>query len=80
MTGCQPDEALPGVRALVDQSLVALDHARREPRYDTLDVVRRFAVVRLADAGECTEALRRDRELGDGVRPATMDAGLAAWR
>jgi predicted ATPase len=45
-------DALEGISALVDQSLVVLGRSRSEARYDTLDVVREYAASRLSDAGE----------------------------
>ena len=52
-------DALDGISALVDQSLVVLERNRPDPRYDMLDVVREYLAVRLSDAGETEEIERR---------------------
>ena len=53
------DDPLHGISALVDESLVVLEPRRPEPRYDMLDIVREYAVARLADAGETGKVERR---------------------
>jgi predicted ATPase len=50
----ETEDALEGISALVDQSLVVLDHAHPQGRYDMLDVIREYATARLAESGETT--------------------------
>ena len=52
-------EALDGVSALVDQSLVVLDRNHSSARYKMLDVVREYAAQELLKAGETEESGRR---------------------
>ncbi len=52
-------DALEGISALVDQSLVVLDRNHPDARYDMLDVVREYAAQRLGDAGETEEIAKR---------------------
>lgn len=83
VTGCDPAEALPAVSALVDQSLVALDHGRAQPRYDMLDVVREYAAARLAAAGETRDVERRHAvhylALCEAAEPQLVRTGQRDW-
>ncbi|GHF18764.1 hypothetical protein GCM10017786_60650 [Amycolatopsis deserti] len=83
VTGCDPADALAAVSALVDQSLVALDHGRREPRYDMLDVVREYAADRLAAAGETAKVRRRHAlhylAVAESAEPHLVRTGHEAW-
>ncbi|MBO0785794.1 MAG: tetratricopeptide repeat protein, partial [Actinobacteria bacterium] len=48
-------DVLEGISALVDQSLVVVDHAHPQGRYHMLDVIREYAAARLAESGEADE-------------------------
>ncbi|HZC41821.1 MAG TPA: helix-turn-helix domain-containing protein, partial [Streptosporangiaceae bacterium] len=52
-------DVLAGISALLDQSLIALDHAHPQGRYDMLDVIREYAAGRLAESGEADEVSLR---------------------
>ena len=51
--------ALEGISALVDQSLVVVEHDSLSARYHMLDVVREYAAARLREAGESEATARR---------------------
>lgn len=50
------DDVLGDLAALVDKSLVAIDHGGRRPRYRMLETLRQYAAERLADAEETAPA------------------------
>ena len=52
-------DALEGISALVDQSLVVVDRNHAHARYQMLDVVREYAALQLLEAGETDELARR---------------------
>jgi predicted ATPase/transcriptional regulator with XRE-family HTH domain len=76
-------DALDGISALVDQSLVVLDRNRADPRYDMLDVVREYAAARLNDAGETEEIERRHAlhylALSEAAEPHLVRSGHQDW-
>ena len=76
-------EALDGVSALVDQSLVVLDRNHASARYRMLDVVREYATQELLNAGE-TEAVGRRHALhylalSEEAGPNLMRSGQQEW-
>ena len=79
----QVGDALEGISALVDQSLVVLERNRSDPRYDMLDVVREYAAARLSDAGETEEIARRHAlhylALSEEAEPHLVSAGHEFW-
>jgi predicted ATPase/DNA-binding XRE family transcriptional regulator len=76
-------DALEGISALVDQSLVILDRAHLQGRYDMLDVVREYAAQRLARAGEADQTGRRHAlhylALAEEAEPNLAQAGHQDW-
>src|SRR5438132_9511741 len=76
-------DALEGMSALVDQSLVVLDRNNREARYDMLDVVREYATRRLVEAGESEEMVRRHAlhylKLAEDAEPNLVRVGHEVW-
>ena len=52
-------DALVGISALVDKSLVVLDRRHSDARYDMLDVIREYADQQLLAAGEAEKIRRR---------------------
>jgi predicted ATPase/class 3 adenylate cyclase len=73
---CRPAElgldALDGVSALVDQSLIRRDEAAHgEPRFVMLETIREFATERLANAGEGTALRARHAAHFTAVAEAT---------
>jgi predicted ATPase/DNA-binding XRE family transcriptional regulator len=76
-------DALDGISALVDQSLVVLDRNRADPRYDMLDVVREYAAARLNDAGETEEIEQRHAlhylALSEKAEPHLVRSGHQDW-
>jgi predicted ATPase/transcriptional regulator with XRE-family HTH domain len=76
-------EALGGVSALVDQSLVVLDRNYASARYRMLDVVRDYAAQELLSAGETEEIGRRHAlhylALSEQAGPNLMRAGHQEW-
>ena len=76
-------DALDGISALVDQSLVVLERNRADPRYDMLDVVREYAAARLSDAGETDEIERRHAlhylALSEAAEPHLVRSGHEDW-
>jgi len=76
-------DALEGISALVDQSLVVLDRTRTDGHYDMLDVVREYAAQRLAQAGEAGEIARRHAlhylALAEEAEPNLAQAGHQDW-
>jgi predicted ATPase/transcriptional regulator with XRE-family HTH domain len=76
-------DVLEGISALVDQSLVVLDHAHPRGRYDMLDVVREYAAARLAEAGEAEQASHRHAlyylALAEEAEPNLVRAGHQDW-
>jgi predicted ATPase/transcriptional regulator with XRE-family HTH domain len=81
--GAADDDPLPGISALVDQSLVVLHAGRADPRYDMLDVVREYAAARLADAGESDEVERAHAlhylALAEAAAPHLVGSGHRDW-
>jgi predicted ATPase/transcriptional regulator with XRE-family HTH domain len=83
---CGPGEAgdvLEGISALLDQSLVVLDHGHPQGRYYMLDVVREYAAARLAEAGEAVEVSQRHAlyylALAEEAEPNLTRAGHQDW-
>ncbi len=84
---CGPDDevgdALEGVSALVDQSLVVLDRDHPDGRYGMLHVVRDYAAQRLLEAGERDSIARRHAlhylRLAEEAEPNLMRAGHGDW-
>jgi len=84
---CWPDDdvgdALEGVSALVDQSLVLLDRDHPDGRYGMLHVVRDYAAQRLLEAGEADAVARRHAlhylGLAEEAEPNLVRAGHADW-
>ena len=76
-------EALGGVSALVDQSLVVLDRNHASARYRMLDVVREYAAQELLTAGETEEIGRRHAlyylALSEEAGPNLVRAGHQEW-
>jgi predicted ATPase len=76
-------EALRGVSALVDQSLVVLDRNPASARYRMLDVVRDYAAEELLKAGETDEIDRRHAlhylALSEQAGPNLSRAGHQEW-
>jgi predicted ATPase/DNA-binding XRE family transcriptional regulator len=76
-------DALDGISALVDQSLVVLERNRADPRYDMLDVVREYAAARLSDASETEEIERRHAlhylALSEAAEPHLVRSGHQDW-
>jgi predicted ATPase/transcriptional regulator with XRE-family HTH domain len=76
-------DALDGISALVDQSLVVLERNRPDPRYDMLDVVREYAAACLSGAGETEEIERRHAlhylVLSEAAEPHLIRAGHQDW-
>jgi predicted ATPase/DNA-binding XRE family transcriptional regulator len=76
-------EALDGVSALVDKSLVVPDRDHASPRYRMLDVVREYAAQELLNAGETEEVGRRHAlhylALSEEAGPNLMRAGQQEW-
>lgn len=76
-------DTLEGISALVDQSLVILDHDHPRGRYDMLDVVREYANQRLAQAGEADEIGSRHAlhylTLAEEAEPNLVQAGHQDW-
>ena len=76
-------EALDGVSALVDQSLVVLDRNHASARYKMLDVVREYAAQELLKAGETEEIGRRHAlhylALSEEAGPNLVRAGHREW-
>jgi predicted ATPase/transcriptional regulator with XRE-family HTH domain len=76
-------DALEGISALVDQSLVVVDRNNREARYDMLDVVKEYAARRLVGAGESEEMARRHAlhflKLAEDAEPNLVRAGHEVW-
>ena len=76
-------DALVGVSALVDQSLVVVVRGNQEARYDMLDVVREYAARRLVASGESDEIARRHAlhylKLSEAAEPNLVRAGHEVW-
>ena len=76
-------DALEGISALVDQSLVILDPAHPHGRYDMLDVVREYAAAQLAESGEAGEVSQRHAlyylALAEEAEPNLVRAGHRDW-
>ncbi|MEP6598758.1 MAG: tetratricopeptide repeat protein [Actinomycetota bacterium] len=76
-------DALEGISALVDQSIVVLEPNRSDPRYDMLDVVREYAAACLSVAGETEEIARRHAlyylALSEAAEPELVTAGHEHW-
>jgi tetratricopeptide (TPR) repeat protein len=76
-------DMLEGISALVDQSLVVLDRAHPQGRYDMLDVVREYAGHQLAQAGEADKIGRRHAlhylALAEKAEPNLVQAGHQEW-
>jgi predicted ATPase/DNA-binding XRE family transcriptional regulator len=76
-------DALDGISALVDQSLVVLERDRPDPRYDMLDVIREYAAARLSGAGETDEVERRHARhylaVAEAAEPHLVRAGHRDW-
>lgn len=74
---------LEDISALVDQSLVALDHDNPVARYDMPDIVREYAAQRLVEAGENLETARRHAlhflQLAEEAEPNLVRAGHERW-
>jgi predicted ATPase/DNA-binding XRE family transcriptional regulator len=83
--GCPGEigDMLEGISALVDQSLVILDRAHPQGRYEMLDVVREYAGQRLAQAGEADKTSRRHAlhylALAEEAEPNLVQAGHQEW-
>jgi non-specific serine/threonine protein kinase len=69
--------------ALVDKSLVHVDHTQAGSRYRLLEVIRAFASERLAEAGELGEMRARHAgyyvELAEQAETEMLGPGLTAW-
>ena len=76
-------DILDGISALLDQSLVVLDHGHPQGRYDMLDVVREYAAARLAEAGEADEVSQRHAlyylALAEEAEPNLIRTGHQDW-
>jgi predicted ATPase/transcriptional regulator with XRE-family HTH domain len=76
-------DALEGVSALVDQSLVILDHNHPQGRYEMLDIVREYAAQRLTEAGEADAISRRHAlhylGLAEEAEPNLVREGHRVW-
>lgn len=76
-------DALEGVSALVDQSLVVLDRDHPDGRYGMLHVVRNYAAQRLGEAGEVEAVARRHAlhclRLAEEAEPNLVRAGHGSW-
>lgn len=59
--GASPVDALDGLSALADQSLLVVGEAGGEPRFGMLETIREYALEQLLAAGEAADA--RDRHL-----------------
>lgn len=81
--GADVGDALEGISALVDHSLVALEGDRPDARYDMLDVVREYAAARLADSGEAGAVERRHAlhylALAEAAEPHLVRTGHQEW-
>jgi predicted ATPase/DNA-binding XRE family transcriptional regulator len=76
-------DALEGISALVDQSLVVLERNRSDARYDMLDVIREYGTAQLSAAGE-TDAIERAHalhylSLSEAAEPQLVRTGHADW-
>ncbi|WP_051162112.1 LuxR C-terminal-related transcriptional regulator [Nocardia brevicatena] len=81
--GVSPARLLRALRGLVDKSLVAADTTLEVARYRMLGVVREYALLRLAEAGE-TESVQRAHlryylEYVERARPL-LDTDKDSWR
>jgi predicted ATPase/class 3 adenylate cyclase len=83
---CDPEgerdlDALSGLAALVDQSLLRQDEAAGEPRFRMLETVREYAVERLEESGEGALLRRRHAtyylDLAEGAEPAPGESSSA---
>jgi predicted ATPase len=76
-------DVLEGISALLDQSLVVLDHTHPQGRYDMLDVVREYAAARLAQAGEADQVSQRHAlcylALAEEAEPNLVRSGHQDW-
>jgi predicted ATPase/transcriptional regulator with XRE-family HTH domain len=76
-------DALAGMSALVDQSLVVVNRNHPTARYDMLDVVGEYAARRLAEAGETEEISRRHAlhylKLAEDAEPNLVRSGHEVW-
>jgi predicted ATPase len=76
-------DSLEGISALVDQSLVVLDHTHPQGRYDMLDVIREYAAARLAESGEAEEVGQRHAlcylALAEEAEPNLARTGHQDW-
>lgn len=76
-------DALSGISALVDQSLVVLGRNRPDARYEMLDVVKEYAAARLFAAGEAEEIARRHAvhylAVAEEAERHLVRAGHAGW-
>jgi predicted ATPase/transcriptional regulator with XRE-family HTH domain len=76
-------DALEGISALVDQSLVVVNRNHPEARYQMLDIVREYAALQLLEAGETDELARRHARfylmLSEEAEPNLVRAGHKAW-
>jgi predicted ATPase/transcriptional regulator with XRE-family HTH domain len=76
-------DALQGISALVDQSLVVVNRNHPEARYQMLDVVREYAALQLREAGETDELARRHAlfylMLSEEAEPNLVRAAHKDW-
>jgi predicted ATPase/DNA-binding XRE family transcriptional regulator len=76
-------DLLEGISALLDQSLVILDHAHPHGHYHMLDVVREYAAARLAESGEADQVSQRHAlyylALAEEAEPNLVRAGHRDW-
>ena len=76
-------DALEGISALVDRSLVVVDRSHPEARYQMLDVVREYAALQLLEAGETDEIARRHARyylvLAEEAEPNLVREGHQDW-
>lgn len=74
---------LEGTSALVDQSLVVVEHDSVTARYDMLDVVREYSATRLREAGESDTMARRHAlhflTLAETAESNLIRAGNERW-
>ncbi len=76
-------DALEGISALVDQSLVVVNRNHPEARYQMLEVVREYAALQLLEAGETDELAQRHAlyylMLSEEAEPNLARAGHKDW-
>jgi predicted ATPase/DNA-binding SARP family transcriptional activator len=81
--GVATEDVFDLLAALVDKSLMIVRHTQDGPRYRMLEIIRAYAVERLAEAGETEEVRRRHAayflRMAEAGQHALLGGGQLEW-